>query len=141
MRVLAYDVRPEVISQSSSAEFVSWNDSLAEADFLCLACNLTAENRHMIDAEGLANMKTGAHLVNISRGALVDEDALMAALGAGRLAGAALDVYEVEPLPEEHPLKRLDNVVLGSHNANNVKAANDMVLQRTIASLVHSLRR
>jgi D-3-phosphoglycerate dehydrogenase len=90
---------------------------LARADVVTLHCPLTAETRHLIDATALARMKPSAVLVNTARGAVVDPVALTAALEAGRLRGAGLDVLEEEPLPAGGPLARLDNVILSPHAA------------------------
>jgi phosphoglycerate dehydrogenase-like enzyme len=89
--------------------------ALAEADFVVLVAPLTRETRALIGAAALAAMRPTAWLVNIGRGALVDEAALVAALRARRIAGAVLDVFEQEPLPPEHPLWGLDNVVVTPH--------------------------
>jgi phosphoglycerate dehydrogenase-like enzyme len=97
---------------------VAWADLpalLAESDVVCLLADLNAETRGLIDAAAIERMKAGAFLVNPSRGGLVDEAALVAALEAGRLGGAALDVLEVEPPPADSPLRRLDNVLLTPH--------------------------
>jgi len=88
---------------------------LAEADIVTLHVPLTPDTRRMIGARELAAMKPGAYLVNTSRGALVDEAALVSALESGHLAGAALDVFEQEPMPAGHPLSRLANVTLTPH--------------------------
>jgi phosphoglycerate dehydrogenase-like enzyme len=88
---------------------------LAEADIVTLHVPLTPDTKHMIGARELAAMKPGAYLVNTSRGGLVDEDALAAALASGHLAGAALDVFEQEPMPAGHPLARFENVTLTPH--------------------------
>lgn len=88
---------------------------LRQADVVTLHVPATAETRHLIDAKALAAMKPGAILINTSRGPLVDESALVAALEAGRLGGAGLDVFEQEPLPRGHPLARFDNVVITPH--------------------------
>lgn len=111
----------------------------AEADVLCLACALTPDNHHLVDAGLLARMKPDAILVNVARGALVDTGALVDALEAGQLAGAALDVFEDEPLPPDHPLMSFDTVVLSSHNANNGAAAVEAVHARTLSNLVSVL--
>lgn len=90
---------------------------LPRADVLMLSCPLTEDTRNLVDAEALACLKPGARLVNVARGGCVDEAALIAALQGGRLAGAALDVTAVEPLPEASPLWSLPNVVLTPHAA------------------------
>ncbi len=94
------------------------DEAIPEADFLVLAAPETAETSHLIDARRLALMKPGAYLVNVARGALVDESALAAALAAGQLAGAALDVVEREPLAPESPLWDMENVLITPHVAN-----------------------
>jgi D-2-hydroxyacid dehydrogenase (NADP+) len=94
------------------------DQALAEADFVVLAAPETVETRHLIDARRLGLMKSGAFLVNVARGALIDEPALADALRAGRIAGAALDVAEREPLPPESPLWDMENVLITPHVAN-----------------------
>lgn len=98
---------------------------LAESDFVVLALPLTRETERIIDAEALARMKPSAWLVNVSRGRLVDDDALMSALAAGRIAGAALDVFSREPLPTDHPYYRLPNVILTPHVAGAFPTLNE----------------
>lgn len=88
---------------------------LAECDYVVLTVPLTEETHHLINAETLAAMKENAVLVNVARGAVVDEAALTEALNKGQLAGAALDVFEEEPLPEESPLWTMPNVILSPH--------------------------
>jgi len=140
MNIMANDVRMDEMDEEPGIRFGQLDELLADADYLCLACNLTPENRHMIDSETLPRMKPTASLVNVGRGPLVDEEALVAALESGKLAGAALDVYEVEPLPTESPLTRMSNVVLGSHNANNLKLANEAVNKNSIRNLIAGLQ-
>lgn len=91
--------------------------ALAAADFVVLVVPLTAKTRGLIADEALAAMRPGAWLLNIGRGAVVDEAALLRALQAQRIAGAILDVFSTEPLPADHPLWRLDNVVVTPHVA------------------------
>jgi D-3-phosphoglycerate dehydrogenase len=121
------------------ATAVSLDSVAADSDIVCVACNLTPENRHLIDAAFLARMKSEASFINISRGPLVDEGALAEALADGRIAGAALDVFEVEPLPATSRLRPLENVVLGSHNANNGLAAVERVHKTTLENLYRYL--
>jgi D-3-phosphoglycerate dehydrogenase len=90
---------------------------MSQVDYLTLHVPLTSETHHMVNSEMLALMKPTAMIVNTSRGPVIDEMALVAALEEGRLAGAALDVYEQEPIAPEHPLIRMESVVLCSHAA------------------------
>lgn len=94
----------------------AWRDELPEADYMALAMPLTPSTRGMVDEAALAAMKPSAWLVNVARGALIDEDALVAALDAGRLGGAVLDAFVTEPLPEGDPLWGRDNVVVVPHH-------------------------
>lgn len=93
------------------------HEVLPQADWLLLACPLTAATRGLVDADALARLPAHAHLVNVSRGEVVDEPALVAALRAGRLAGAFLDVFAHEPLPPDSPLWDLPNVIATPHSA------------------------
>ena len=113
----------------------------AGADIVCLACALTPQNRHIVNTGFLAAMKPQAILVNVARGPLVDEAALVAALRAGTIAGAALDVFEDEPVTLANPLGAMDNVVLSSHNANNGVRAVEAVHANTLQNLANVLGR
>lgn len=96
------------------------NAALGEADYVAVALPGTPETRHLINAEAIATMRQGAYFVNVGRGAVVDEAALVEALEGRQLSGAALDVFEVEPLPEESPLWGLDNVIVSAHTTDVV---------------------
>ena len=102
-------------------------DRLAEvlprADWLAITVPLTAQTHHMIDAVALALLPPGAHVLNVARGSVIDELALIEALRSGQVAGAYLDVFEVEPLPESSPLWDMPNVILSPHDSN-VSAGN-----------------
>jgi phosphoglycerate dehydrogenase-like enzyme len=113
------------------------DDALAEADFVVLAAPETTETRRLIDARRLALMKPSAYLVNVARGTLVDEAALAEALRCGRLAGAALDVAEHEPLAPESPLWEMENVLITPHVAN----ASERLWERQWAILKENLER
>lgn len=97
---------------------------LAESDFVALCCPLNAQTRGFIDARRIGLMRRGAYLLNLARGEVVDEGALVAALQARRIAGAGIDVYATEPPRSEHPLFALDNVIVGSHNLAYTDALN-----------------
>jgi phosphoglycerate dehydrogenase-like enzyme len=112
LRVLAAD---PYVDAADGAELVDLETLLREADFVVVVCPLTDETRHLLDAERLALMKRSAFLINIARGPIVDQVALAEALRAGRLAGAALDVFEEEPLAPDDPLLSLDNLLLAPH--------------------------
>jgi phosphoglycerate dehydrogenase-like enzyme len=113
---------PEVSSREG-LERKSFPEVLEQSDVLSLHLPLTRETRHLIDRQSLARMKRGAYLVNTARGGLVDEQALLETLQSGQLGGAALDVFEQEPLPAGHPLMRLPNVVLTPHIAAGTRDA------------------
>jgi phosphoglycerate dehydrogenase-like enzyme len=122
MRVVGVDLVevPPAVLEELGIEFVGGPDRLdwllQEADYLSLHVPLSTTTRGLIDRRRLSLMKPGATLVNVGRGALVDEDALAEAIGEGRLAGAGLDVFSNEPFDVDHPLLQLDNVIATPHN-------------------------
>lgn len=113
MRVIAHAHTPR--ADVDGIHYVNFEELLAESDYLSLHCPLTPDTRHIIDAAALAKMKPSAFLINTSRGPLVDEAALIAALQKGTIAGAGLDVQETEPPVEGNPLYTMDNVILTPH--------------------------
>ncbi len=123
MKIMAIDVRPieADVLEAIGPDFVGTPDDmerlLSESDFLSLHLHLNAETRHLIDARRLAQMKPTACLINVARGALVDEEALYQALIDGRIAGAGLDAYAQEPPDGERPVYQLPNVVATPHIA------------------------
>jgi D-3-phosphoglycerate dehydrogenase len=119
-------VRPEVLLQ--------------RADFLSLNCDLNPTSYHWLNAERLARMPPTAVVINTARGPVIDETALIAALQGRRIAGAALDVFENEPLPANSPLRRMDQVLLAPHNANSSPEAWERVHHSTIQQLLDELR-
>ncbi len=94
-------------------------EMLAQCDYVVVAAPLTAETHHMVGAEAFAAMRSDAVLINVGRGPVIDEQAMIAALGEGRIKGAGLDVFEQEPLPSESPLYKMENVLLSPHCADN----------------------
>jgi D-3-phosphoglycerate dehydrogenase / 2-oxoglutarate reductase len=118
MMVIAYDkYRSGDELRAIGVEPCSFDEVLATADYLTLHVPLDASTRHLINAASLAKMRPEAMLINTSRGAVIDESALVDALSAGRLAAAGLDVYEREPLAADHPLRSLEHVTLTPHVA------------------------
>jgi D-3-phosphoglycerate dehydrogenase len=101
--------------------------------------DLNPTSYHIINSETLAWVKPGAVLINTARGHLIDEKALIEALQTQRLAGAALDVFEFEPLPQDSPLMKMDNVLLAPHNSNSSPAAWERVHWNTIRNLLTGL--
>jgi D-3-phosphoglycerate dehydrogenase len=120
-------------------QMTSLDDLLARADFVSLNCDLNPTSRHLMNAHTFGQMKPGGILINSARGPLVDEPALVEALQSGRIAGAALDVYENEPLPLDSPLLKMENVMLAPHNANSSPAAWERVHRNTIKNLLEGL--
>lgn len=116
-RILAFD--PYCRDDASPAELVSLSELLRQSDIVSLHARLTEETKHLIGAAELGLMKRTAVLVNTARSGLIDETALVEALRSGKIMGAALDVFDREPLPENHPLRELDNVTLTPHLAGS----------------------
>lgn len=112
---------------------------LGEADFVVLAVPHTAETEGLLGAAEIAAMKRGAVLINIARGLIVDEDALLAALRDGHLAGAALDVFRQEPLPADSPIWDLSNVIVNSHSASTAEGENAKIVALFCDNLRHYL--
>jgi len=112
---------------------------LATADFVCLQVPLTEETRHMIGAKELASMKKSAILINASRGAIVDESALIDALRNGTIHGAGLDVFEKEPLPADSPLLQMANVVALPHIGSATHETRHAMARNAAENLVAAL--
>jgi D-3-phosphoglycerate dehydrogenase len=120
LNVQAYDpYLPDHIAAGLNVPLVPLEQLLRTSDFVTLHAPLYKETRQIINAESLKLMKSTAYLINAARGPLVDTNALMDALEEGRLAGAALDVTDPEPLPANHPILELDNVIVTCHTAAN----------------------
>src|SRR6185503_707138 len=121
MTVVGIDPMPaaEAAAAELGVRLLGLDEVFAEADVVSLNLPMSPENRHLANEARLGSMKPGSFLVNTARGPLVDEGALVKALQSGRLARAALDVFETEPLPAGSALRTLPNVMLGSHNASN----------------------
>jgi D-3-phosphoglycerate dehydrogenase len=141
MRRLGNDILaiPDEVTEALGVQMLDLPALLAASDFVSVNCDLNPTSHHLIDGAALAQMRPGAVLVNTARGPIVDEPALVEALQAGRLGGAALDVFEDEPLPADSPLRRMDNVLLAPHNANASPAAWERVHHNTLRLLLGGL--
>ncbi len=141
MEILANDIieiRHDFVREMG-VEMTSLEDSLSRADFVSVNCDLNPTSVHLINAEKLAKMKSSAVLINTARGPIVKEDDLVAALQNGTIAGAALDVFEFEPLPADSPLRQMDNVMMAPHNSNSSPMAWERVHWNTIRNLLVGL--
>lgn len=140
MQVVAWTFHPtEERARELDVKFLSLQELLGISDVVSLHVKLTEQTRRLIGASELALMKPGAILVNTARGAIVDIDALAAALNSGHLGGAGIDCYEVEPIPADYPLLSCEQVVLSPHNADQTPEGttylNDGVLENVKAYL------
>jgi phosphoglycerate dehydrogenase-like enzyme len=138
MRVIGMRRRPELpanVDELFTPERL--HDMLAQADYLVLAAPLTAETHGLIDAAALAAMKPTAYLVNVARGQIVVESALIDVLSSGKIAGAALDVFDQEPLPADSPFWSMENVIVTPHNS----ATSPRLFDRGALVFVDNLRR
>ncbi len=95
------------------------SDAVNEAHFIIITCALTPDNKHMINGEVLKKLADKAYVINVSRGPLLDENALVKFIRSGKIAGAGLDVFEVEPIQNDNPLLQFEQIILGSHNGSN----------------------
>jgi D-3-phosphoglycerate dehydrogenase len=141
MKVLGTDIVDidHVFISETGIQMTDLQSLLSESDFVSINCDLNSTSQHLMSAETFALMKSSAVLINTARGPIVDEGALIEALQAGRLAEAALDVFEVEPLPADSPLRKMDNVMLAPHNSNSSPAAWERVHWNTIRNLLDGL--
>lgn len=128
-----------VFITETGIEMTSLEYLLSNSDFISVNCDLNATSHHLLNVETLKHAKAGAVVINTARGPIIHEIALIAALQSGQLGGAALDVFEHEPLPHDSPLMTMDNVLLAPHNANSSPAAWERVHWNTIKNLLEGL--
>ena len=141
MKILGTDIVDidHMFLAETGLEMTTLESLLSNSDFVSLNCDLNPTSYHLINERTLGLMKPAAILINTARGAVVDEPALITALYEGTICGAALDVFEAEPLPAESPLRQMNNVMLAPHNANSSPAAWERVHWNTIRNLVEGL--
>ncbi|MEM7404664.1 MAG: NAD(P)-dependent oxidoreductase [Pseudomonadota bacterium] len=136
MRVLAYDPNlTRDTCRERGAEQVELAELLAESDYVSVHCPRNASSERMLDADAFAAMKPSAYFITTARGGIHDEMALAAALEAGRLAGAGLDVWDPEPPGPEHPLLKFDNVLVSPHTAGVTHESRENTVRGTIAQI------
>ena len=142
MKILGNDsaeILPEFIREFK-VEMTSKENLLGQADFVSLNCDLNPTSHHIIAGEEMMLMKQTAYLINTARGGLVKESVLQTALETHQIAGAALDVFEHEPLPSSSPLRKFENCLLAPHNANSSPRAWQKVHENTFRNLIMGLK-
>ena len=141
MPLVGFDVAqpPGSTNPDNGMRFTDLEELLRTSDYISLNCNLTPTNRHMLGQDQFKLMKHGTYIINAARGPLIDESALVAAIENGTVAGAALDVFEIEPLPSDSQLRQFDNCIFGSHNGSNTLDAVLRVNELAIANLINGL--
>lgn len=141
MKVFGNDILDvdQVFLAETGLEMTDLSSLLAHSDFVSINCDLNRTSHHLINSDTLSLIRPSAILINTARGPIVDEKALIEALQAKRLAGAALDVFEFEPLPQNSPLLKMDNVMIAPHNSNSSPAAWERVHWNTIRNLLAGL--
>ena len=135
MEIVYHNRKPDPEDGLYHARYVSLESLLEHSDFVTLNCPLTEETRGLIDEAALKRMKHSAILINLARGGVVDHDALCNALSNDWIAAAALDVTEPEPLPRDHPLLGLENLVIAPHLGSATTRTRDAMARRTVANL------
>tara|TARA_B100000674_G_scaffold499323_1_gene544005 strand:- start:18 stop:959 length:942 start_codon:yes stop_codon:yes gene_type:complete len=139
--LLGYDIReidPTIIS-ATGVEMTSLEDLLKRSDYVSINCDLTDQSFHMMNDKTFALMQNHAVVINAARGPVIDEQALVRALENGDIGGAAMDVFEDEPLPADSPLRSMDNVMIAPHNSNSSATAWERVHISTLDQLVAAL--
>jgi phosphoglycerate dehydrogenase-like enzyme len=139
MEVRAYDVKPDgAFAPSPRFRYADFDDVLGSADFLSLHCPPPPDGRPLLSAARLAQLKPEAYVINTARAGLIDAAALIEALEAGRLAGAAVDVYEIEP-PLDDPLVRHDRVIATPHVGGYTSESVGRAMQAAVSNLLEHL--
>jgi len=141
MKVIGNDIveMPPAFLSETKIQMVTKEELLRQSDFVSINCDLNPTSFHLMGDQELSLMKPTAVIINTARGPVVEEHALIAALRSKKIAGAALDVFEEEPLPADSPLRKMDNVLLAPHNANSSPEAWERVHQNTVKNLLDVL--
>ncbi|NJD68219.1 MAG: dihydrofolate reductase [Candidatus Methylomirabilota bacterium] len=143
MRVLGNDIIeiPRDFLERTTVEMVSKEELLKQSDFVSLNCDLNPTSYHLMSGQEFGLMKREAYLINTARGSVVDEPKLVKALEDKKIAGAGLDVFEVEPLPHNSLLRRMDNVLMAPHNSNASPSVWERIHEATVKNLLEELRK
>ncbi len=143
MHVLGNDLMemPKDFLEETSIEMTSKEELLGRSDFVSLNCDLNPTSYHLMNEARFAQMRGQAIIINTARGSVIKEKALISALETGMLGGAALDVFEEEPLPDHSPLRKMDNVLLAPHNANSSPEAWERIHESTVRNLLEELEK
>lgn len=140
-RILVFDpVAPRAEIEAAGAEAVSLAELLAASDIVSPHCPSNASTKKMFNQAAFAAMKDGALFINVGRGDLADAEALVAALASGKLGGAALDVFDPEPIPADHPIRRMGNVILAAHIASASPTAVRTLRETAISIALKAVR-
>lgn len=124
VKINAYDPFTKLTPAEAGVDVImAFPERLDKADFVILTCALTPSSFHLINEESISLMKDGVYIINVSRGGLVDEKALIKALDSGKVKAAGLDVFEQEPLPLDSPLRKFEQNIFGTHNGSNTREA------------------
>ncbi len=124
VNINAYDPFSKLtVEEAGVSQILSFPAQIETADFVIVTCALTPSSYHMINSDTIAKMKDGVYIINVARGPLIDEPALIDALASGKVRAAGLDVFEIEPLPLDSPLRQFDQCIFGTHNGSNTKEA------------------
>jgi D-3-phosphoglycerate dehydrogenase len=124
VKINAYDPFTSLNAENAGVDqILEFPKGLGEADFVIITCALTPSSHHLINQKSIELMKDGVKIINVSRGGLIDEPALIDALKSGKVSAAGLDVFEVEPLPKDSELRQFEQCIFGTHNGSNTKEA------------------
>ena len=137
LNIIIYD--PGVNNVKENLTLNIWPEQIERCDFLIFTCSFNLQNRHMFNERVIDQCKGGVSVINVARGPLIDEAALISALRSGKVASAALDVFEYEPIPFESELRNFDTCILGSHNGSNTLDAVSKVNNLAIKTLIEYL--
>ena len=119
MKIIAYDPYITEKDLDLGVSYASWPERIEEADFIIINCSLTKSSYHLLNSAAFKKMKKGVRIVNVGRGPIIEENALIEAIESGQVISAALDVFENEPLNHDSKLRGFESCILGSHNASN----------------------